>query len=150
MGQYVFQPVRSTKLTIPISPAFATMRRAEKRKKSVRQRRQSAVTQQHKNSKEANQPRQPTLPKSFKLSTKTRRRRKAELNSEQKQMKEVEKHGKFKARKLNPKMFKANALGSGILNNIKNKPAKNTKQIPFKFLTDERAKKHTAHTSNEQ
>merc|ERR1712228_22103 len=42
--QYVFHPKRSTKLTIPISPAFATLKRAQIRKKSARQRRQSAVT----------------------------------------------------------------------------------------------------------
>merc|ERR1712190_690196 len=43
--QYVFHPVRSTKLTIPISPAFQTSMRASNRK-SERQRRQSEVAMQ--------------------------------------------------------------------------------------------------------
>jgi len=149
--QYVFQPVRSTKLTIPISPAFQTSMRANKRR-SERQRKQSAVPTANDIVVKKNERPTKTIPKSFKLCTKSRRRRKQSnaLSTDAKAIKEIEKRGAFKAKKLNPKMFKKNALGSGILNNVKTNN-KATKTIPksFNFQTEKRAKIHNNKVTEE-
>ena len=165
----VFHPTRSTKLTIPITPALHTTMRAQSRLRKERKRKMSAQTAEehakhhplshgHSHGHSGGQcpgnnqiskkhkPTHPmptkTIPQSFKLSkTKRRRASSAVLTTEQKEMREIEKRGAFHARKLNPKIFKSNAGNMGILNNIKNKMTTTTVQ-PFHLRTERRAHKH--------
>eukprot|EP01083_Nonionella_stella_P093713 262702_1 len=142
----VFHPIRSTKLTIPITPSLHTTIRAKQRLRKDKQRKVSDTN--HKKRKASYNP-NPTVPQSFKLSkTKKRRTGCTALSTEEKELKEIQKHGTFQARKINPKIFQANAANIGILNNIKNNKMSTTTVQPFNLLTEKRAQKHNsaAHT----
>jgi len=142
---HVFHPKLSTKLTIPITPALHTTIRAKQRLKKEKKN-SKHITNNNKNKKTSIRTRKhsstTTIPQSFKLSKTKKRRNTSILSTEQKQLNEIEKHGSFQARKINPKIFKANAGNLGILNNIKNK--RNTTIEPFNLMTEKRAQKYNA------
>merc|ERR1719334_1088341 len=129
----VFHPTRSTKLTIPITPALHTSMRAHRRLNNKERNRKRARPCEREHLKSATSPSRAksrprtapsqrgggpsthamgkTIPQSFKLSKTKRRRacRDALLSTEQKQLKMMEERGQFHARKVNRNLFKAGA-----------------------------------------